>query len=39
MRSEYRRRGFKEVITPNVYNFKLWDTSGHGAHYAKNMFL
>ncbi|XP_054160190.1 threonine--tRNA ligase 1, cytoplasmic-like [Oppia nitens] len=39
IRSEYRKRGFQEVISPNVYNFKLWHISGHGDHYADNMFL
>ncbi|CAG2121071.1 unnamed protein product, partial [Medioppia subpectinata] len=39
IRSEYRKRGFQEVISPNIYNFKLWQISGHGDHYADNMFL
>lgn len=34
----YRKRGFNEVVTPNMYNAKLWQTSGHWAHYAENMF-
>ncbi|KAK6624040.1 Threonine--tRNA ligase 1, cytoplasmic [Polyplax serrata] len=38
IRSEYRKRGFQEVITPNIYNAKLWQTSGHWQHYADNMF-
>jgi len=38
IRSEYRKRGFTEVMTPNVYNYKLWVTSGHWQHYAENMF-
>ncbi|XP_015603699.1 threonine--tRNA ligase, cytoplasmic isoform X1 [Cephus cinctus] len=38
IRSEYRKRGFQEVVTPNIYNSKLWQTSGHWAHYAENMF-
>ncbi|KAL0278422.1 UNVERIFIED_CONTAM: hypothetical protein PYX00_000249 [Menopon gallinae] len=38
IRSEYRKRGFQEVITPNIYNSKLWQTSGHWQHYAENMF-
>ncbi|KAJ2996230.1 threonyl-tRNA synthetase [Globomyces sp. JEL0801] len=37
-RSEYRKRGFHEVITPNMYNTKLWKISGHYANYAENMF-
>ncbi|XP_077290790.1 threonine--tRNA ligase isoform X2 [Arctopsyche grandis] len=38
IRSQYRKRGFQEVVTPNIYNVKLWQTSGHWAHYAENMF-
>lgn len=38
IKSEYRLRGFKEVITPNMYNSKLWMTSGHWQHYSENMF-
>ncbi|XP_055642337.1 threonine--tRNA ligase 1, cytoplasmic isoform X2 [Toxorhynchites rutilus septentrionalis] len=38
IRGEYRKRGFQEVISPNIYNSKLWQTSGHWQHYAENMF-
>ncbi|GBG71621.1 hypothetical protein CBR_g9037 [Chara braunii] len=38
IRSEYRKRGYEEVVTPNVYNMKLWETSGHAANYKENMF-
>lgn len=38
LRSEYRQRGYDEVITPNMYNTKLWETSGHWANYKENMF-
>ncbi|XP_037883178.1 threonine--tRNA ligase 1, cytoplasmic isoform X1 [Glossina fuscipes] len=38
IKSEYRKRGFQEVISPNIYNSKLWVTSGHWQHYAENMF-
>ncbi|KAI4469075.1 threonine-trna ligase [Holotrichia oblita] len=38
IKTEYRKRGFQEVISPNIYNAKLWQTSGHWAHYAENMF-
>ncbi|CAR21241.1 threonine--tRNA ligase THS1 [Lachancea thermotolerans CBS 6340] len=38
MRAEYRKRGFDEVITPNMYNSKLWETSGHWGNYKENMF-
>ena len=39
MRSEYRKRGFQEVITPNVFNTELWAVSGHLANYKENMFI
>ncbi|XP_055087352.1 threonine--tRNA ligase 1, cytoplasmic [Periophthalmus magnuspinnatus] len=38
IRSEYWRRGFHEVASPNIYNSKLWETSGHWQHYSENMF-
>ena len=38
MRSEYIQRDFQEVITPNMYNSKLWETSGHWGNYKENMF-
>lgn len=38
LRSEYRKRGYEEVITPNMYNSKLWEASGHWGHYKDNMF-
>uniref|UniRef100_A0A669BV45 threonine--tRNA ligase n=1 Tax=Oreochromis niloticus TaxID=8128 RepID=A0A669BV45_ORENI len=38
IRDEYWRRGFQEVASPNIYNSKLWETSGHWQHYSENMF-
>ncbi|BGP14692.1 hypothetical protein JCM10213_006228 [Rhodosporidiobolus nylandii] len=38
MRSEYRKRNYQEVITPNMFNSKLWETSGHWQNYADDMF-
>ena len=29
IRDEYRVRGYTEVVTPNLFNCKLWKTSGH----------
>jgi len=29
IREQYRVRGYDEVLTPNVYNLKLWKQSGH----------
>lgn len=37
LRKEYQKRNYAEVITPNIYNCKLWQTSGHWNHYEKNM--
>ncbi|POW00412.1 hypothetical protein PSTT_13152 [Puccinia striiformis] len=37
-KSEYRKRGYDEVISPNMYNSKLWQTSGHWENYSDNMF-
>ncbi|XP_071112880.1 threonine--tRNA ligase 1, cytoplasmic-like isoform X1 [Haliotis cracherodii] len=38
IKSEYLKRGFQEVVSPNIYNSKLWEVSGHWQHYAENMF-
>ncbi|ORC84121.1 threonyl-tRNA synthetase [Trypanosoma theileri] len=37
-RKQYRRRGFEEVVSPNLYSSKLWMVSGHWEKYAENMF-
>uniref|UniRef100_A0A674KER9 threonine--tRNA ligase n=1 Tax=Terrapene triunguis TaxID=2587831 RepID=A0A674KER9_9SAUR len=38
IREEYHRRNFTEVVSPNIYNSKLWEASGHWQHYSENMF-
>lgn len=38
IRTQYRVRGYDEVMTPNMYNVKLWQTSGHWQNYKENMF-
>jgi len=38
IRSEYYKRGFQEVVSPNIYNSKLWEISGHWTHYSDAMF-
>ncbi|XP_076010781.1 threonine--tRNA ligase 1, cytoplasmic [Genypterus blacodes] len=38
IKSEYRRRGFTEVVTPTLYSTALWERSGHWEHYSDNMF-
>lgn len=32
------RDGFEEVLTPQILRQRVWDTSGHSAHYRENMF-
>ncbi len=39
LRKEYRERGYKEVITPNIAHSDLWKKSGHYDKYRENMFL
>lgn len=39
IRKQYHKRGYTEVITPNVFNFDLWKISGHADHYRDDMFL
>ncbi|KAI0492324.1 hypothetical protein KFK09_026595 [Dendrobium nobile] len=39
IRSQYWKRGYEEVVTPNMYNMHLWETSGHAANYKENMFV
>jgi len=38
IRGEYVKRGFSEVISPNIFNVKLWEKSGHWQNYQENMF-
>ena len=38
IKKEFRRRGFDEVITPNIFDAKLWKTSGHWENYQEHMF-
>uniref|UniRef100_A0A8D2KZ13 threonine--tRNA ligase n=1 Tax=Varanus komodoensis TaxID=61221 RepID=A0A8D2KZ13_VARKO len=38
IKEEYHRRNFTEVVSPNIYNSKLWEASGHWQHYSENMF-
>ena len=30
--------GFEEVLTPQILRQRVWDTSGHSAHYRETMF-
>lgn len=38
IREKYWDNEYEEVVTPNIYNFDLWRTSGHADHYLENMF-
>ncbi|KAF9204688.1 threonyl-tRNA synthetase [Haplosporangium sp. Z 27] len=38
IKAEYYKRGYTEVMSPNMYNVKLWHTSGHWQNYQENMF-
>jgi threonyl-tRNA synthetase len=39
VRRLYRRYGFDEVITPQIYKNELFHTSGHWDNFRDNMFL
>ena len=39
LRSEYRRRGYEEVITPQIFDVELFQTSGHLVNYREHMFF
>ena len=39
LRKEYQKRGYQEVITPNIAHVDLWKKSGHYDKYKTNMFL
>ena len=38
IRSHLWKRGYDEVITPNIFNLDLWHKSGHALHYKDAMF-
>ncbi len=39
MRKLYQVHGYDEVITPQVFDRRLFDTSGHLPNYRENMYL
>ncbi|MEM9863037.1 MAG: threonine--tRNA ligase [Myxococcota bacterium] len=39
VRALYRRYEYEEVITPQIFDKSLWETSGHLPAYGENMFL
>jgi threonyl-tRNA synthetase len=38
IKDHYWKRGYTEIITPNIYNLNLWHQSGHAMHYKDAMF-
>ncbi len=38
VREEYKKRGYQEVQSPQLFNKALWEKSGHWSHYRENMF-
>jgi len=39
LREEYRRRGYDEVVTPQVFDAELFKISGHYENYRDNMYF
>ncbi|MCC6137673.1 MAG: threonine--tRNA ligase, partial [Bdellovibrionaceae bacterium] len=39
IRDLYRKYGYQEVITPQIFDSELFKTSGHYAHYKDNMYF
>jgi threonyl-tRNA synthetase len=38
MRSEYAKRGYEEVVTPQIFDAELFKLSGHYQNYHENMY-
>ena len=38
IRSEQKKRGYREVITPHIGNLKLYETSGHYPYYQDSQY-
>ncbi len=39
VRAQYAREGYDEVVTPQIFDKKLFQTSGHLPNYAENMYF
>lgn len=39
IRGLYYKYGYTEVVTPNIFEKQLWETSGHWDKYRENMFI
>jgi threonyl-tRNA synthetase len=38
IQDQYKKRGYQEVISPNMYKLDLFEKSGHIQHYREDMF-
>ncbi len=38
-RHRYRDEGYQEVVTPQIFDRRLFETSGHWENYRENMYL
>jgi len=38
MRSEYAKRGYQEIVTPQIFDAELFKLSGHYQNYHENMY-
>lgn len=39
MKKELKRRGYLEVMTPNIFSTELFEISGHMDKYKENIFM
>ena len=39
VRDLYKRHGYQEVITPQIFDTELWRRSGHYENYYENMYI
>jgi len=39
LKEQYWKRGYNEVISPNMFNAELWKVSGHWDFYKDDMFV
>jgi threonyl-tRNA synthetase len=39
LREEYKKRGYQEVVTPQIFDVELFKTSGHLQNYREHMFF
>ena len=39
LREEYGRRGYQEVVTPQIFDAELFKVSGHYENYKENMYF